>query len=168
MNPFEFAEPESLEEAVQLLAEKPGSTEVIAGGTDLLSELKDGLRKPRRLVSLAGIEELDGVRWQTDGVRLGASVTLAHLVDDERLNSEYPILAEAARSIATPQIRSVGTLGGNLCQRPRCWYYRHPDFPCYKKGGVHCYGVERLQPQSGHPGWRSFRHGAPFGHGAPR
>ena len=141
MNPFEFAEPESLEEAVQLLAEKPGSTEVIAGGTDLLSELKDGLRKPRRLVSLAGIEELDGVRWQTDGVRLGASVTLAHLVDDERLNSEYPILAEAARSIATPQIRSVGTLGGNLCQRPRCWYYRHPDFPCYKKGGVHCYGV---------------------------
>ena len=141
MNPFEFAEPGSLEEAVQLLTEKPGSAEVIAGGTDLLSELKDGLRKPRRLVSLAGIEELSGVLWQTDGVRLGASVTLASLVDDERLNSEYPILAEAARAIATPQIRSVGTLGGNLCQRPRCWYYRHPDFPCYKKGGVHCYGA---------------------------
>ena len=74
-------------------------------------------------------------------MRLGASVTLAHLVDDERLNSEYPILGQAARSIATPQIRSVATLGGNLCQRPRCWYYRHPDFPCYKKGGVHCYGA---------------------------
>ncbi len=141
MNPFEFAEPESLEEAVQLLTEEPGKAEVIAGGTDLLSELKDGLRKPRRLVSLAGIEELDGVRWQPNGVRLGASLTLAYLVDDERLNSEYPILAEAARSIATPQIRSVATLGGNLCQRPRCWYYRHPDFPCYKKGGVHCYGA---------------------------
>ena len=66
---------------------------------------------------------------------------LARLVDDERLSSEYPILGQAARSIATPQIRSVGTLGGNLCQRPRCWYYRHPDFPCYKKGGVHCYGA---------------------------
>ena len=141
MNPFEFAEPESLEEAVQLLTEGPGKAEVIAGGTDLLSELKDGLRKPRRLVSLAGIEELGGVLWQTDGVRLGASVTLASLVDDERLSSEYPILGQAARSIATPQIRSVGTLGGNLCQRPRCWYYRHPDFPCYKKGGVHCYGA---------------------------
>ena len=141
MNPFEFAEPKSLEEAVALLTEEPGRAEVIAGGTDLLSELKDGLRKPRRLVSLAGIEELSGVLWQTDGVRLGASVTLASLVDDERLSSEYPILGQAARSIATPQIRSVGTLGGNLCQRPRCWYYRHPDFPCYKKGGVHCYGA---------------------------
>ena len=52
-----------------------------------------------------------------------------------------PSWPQAARSIATPQIRSVGTLGGNLCQRPRCWYYRHPDFPCYKKGGVHCYGA---------------------------
>ena len=141
MNPFEFAEPQSVEEAVQLLTEESSGAEVIAGGTDLLSELKDGLRKPRRLVSLAGIEELGGVRWQTNGVRLGASVTLARLVDDERLSSEYPILGQAARSIATPQIRSVGTLGGNLCQRPRCWYYRHPDFPCYKKGGVHCYGA---------------------------
>ncbi len=141
MNPFEFAEPQSVEEAVQLLTEESSGAEVIAGGTDLLSELKDGLRKPRRLVSLAGIEELGGVRLQTNGVRLGASVTLARLVDDERLSSEYPILGQAARSIATPQIRSVGTLGGNLCQRPRCWYYRHPDFPCYKKGGVHCYGA---------------------------
>ncbi len=141
MNPFEFVEPESLEEAVSLLAEGSGRAEVIAGGTDLLSELKDGLRRPRRLVSLAGIEELGGVRWEEEGVRLGASVTLGSLVDDDRLGEEYPILGEAARSIATAQIRSVATLGGNLCQRPRCWYYRHPGFPCYKKGGVHCYGV---------------------------
>ena len=142
MNPFEFAEPESVGGGGAASdVEEPGKAEVIAGGTDLLSELKDGLRKPRRLVSLAGIEELDGVRWEGKDVRLGASLTLAHLVDDERLNSEYPILGQAARSIATPQIRSVATLGGNLCQRPRCWYYRHPDFPCYKKGGVHCYGA---------------------------
>ncbi len=140
MNPFEFVGPESLKEAVSLLTEAPG-TEVVAGGTDLLSELKDGLRKPRRLVSLAGIEELGGVRWGNEKVRLGASVTLASLVDDERLAGEFPILRQAARSIATPQIRSVATLGGNLCQRPRCWYYRHPAFPCYKKGGVHCYAV---------------------------
>ena len=78
-----------------LLTEEPGKAEVIAGGTDLLSELKDGLRKPRRLVSLAGIEELDSVEWQSNGVRLGASLTLAHLVDDERLNSEYPILGRS-------------------------------------------------------------------------
>ena len=141
MNPFEFTEPESLEEAVSLLAERPGRAEVIAGGTDLLSELKDGLRRPERLVSLAGIEELGGVRWEGHGVRLGASVTLGSLVDDAGLAAEYPILGQAARSIATTQIRSVATLGGNLCQRPRCWYYRHPGFPCYKKGGVHCYGV---------------------------
>ena len=141
MNFFEFMEPESLEVAVQLLTEEPGRAEVIAGGTDLLSELKDGLRKPGRLVSLAGIEGLDGVHWQQEGVRLGASVTLTRLIDDERLSREFPILSQAARSIATPQIRSVATLGGNLCQRPRCWYYRHAAFPCYKKGGVHCYGA---------------------------
>ena len=141
MNPFEFVEPESLEEAVSLLAEGPGRVEVIAGGTDLLSELKDGLRRPRRLVSLAGIEELGGVRWGEEGMRLGASVTLGSLVDDARLRGEFPTLGQAAQSIATAQIRSVATLGGNLCQRPRCWYYRHPGFPCYKKGGVHCYGV---------------------------
>ena len=141
MNPFEFVEPKSVEEAVSLLREGKGRVEVIAGGTDLLSELKDGLRRPSRLVSLAGIEELGGVKWGEDGVRLGASVTLGSLVEDERLGDEYPILGQAARSIATTQIRSVATLGGNLCQRPRCWYYRHPGFPCYKKGGVHCYGV---------------------------
>ena len=141
MNPFEFLEPESVEEAVSLLSEKSGRAEVIAGGTDLLSELKDRLRRPGRLVSLAGIEELGGVRWEEDGVRLGVSVTLGSLVDDEHLASEFPILGQAARSIATPQIRSVATLGGNLCQRPRCWYYRHAGFPCYKKGGVHCYAV---------------------------
>ena len=141
MNPFEFVEPGSLEEVVSLLAEEQGRAEAIAGGTDLLSELKDGLRSPRRLVSLAGIEELGGVRWDEDGVRLGACVTLGSLVEDKRLRGEYPILSQAARSIATTQIRSVATLGGNLCQRPRCWYYRHAAFPCYKKGGVHCYGV---------------------------
>ena len=112
-----------------------GRAEVIAGGTDLLSELKDGLRRPGRLVSLAGIEELkrcpvDG----EEGVRLGASVTLGSLVDDERLAGEYPILGQAARSIATAQIRSVATLGGNLCQRPRCWYYRHPGVSVLQEG----------------------------------
>ena len=141
MNPFEFVEPESIEEAVSLLSDEPGRAEVIAGGTDLLSELKDGLRRPGRLVSLARIEELGGVRWVGESVRLGASVTLGSLVDDEALASKFPILGQAASSIATPQIRNVATLGGNLCQRPRCWYYRHAGFPCYKKGGVHCYAV---------------------------
>ena len=68
-------------------------------------------------------------------------MTLGSLVDDEGPAMEFPILEQAARSIATPQIRNVATLGGNLCQRPRCWYYRHQAFPCYKKGGVHCYAV---------------------------
>ncbi len=141
MNPFEFVEPQSVEEAVSLLTEGPGRAEVIAGGTDLLSELKDGLRRPGRLVSLAGIEELGGVRWEEGGVRLGASLTLGDLALDEGLGREIPILRQAANTVATPQIRNVATLGGNLCQRPRCWYYRHPAFPCYKKGGVHCYGA---------------------------
>ena len=141
MTPFEYLEPNCIETAVSLLLEDPAGTMPISGGTDLLSETKDGLRSPRRLVSLAALKELQGVGRRNGSMRLGASTSLTRLADDSSLRQDYPILSQAARTIATPQVRNLGTLGGNLCQRPRCWYYRHPLFPCYKKGGSICYGI---------------------------
>jgi xanthine dehydrogenase YagS FAD-binding subunit len=91
-----------------------------------------------RLVSLAGVEELRHIQEEAGRLRLGALVTVAQLEYDPRLQGPYRILVEAARSVATPEIRNQGTLGGNLCQRPRCLYYRHTLTPCLKKGGVGC------------------------------
>jgi xanthine dehydrogenase YagS FAD-binding subunit len=111
---------------------------LIAGGSDLLGELKDDVVAYARLVSLAGVEELRHIREEGEGLRLGALVTVAQLEYDPHLAGPYCILAEAARSIATPEIRVQGTLGGNLCQRPRCLYYRQALIPCLKKGGADC------------------------------
>ena len=136
LRPFQYAEPESLEEAVSLLSED--GSRVLAGGSDLLSEMKEGVVAPDALVSLGGIEELRGVEVTSEGVRIGAMTSLAALAANTELQERYAVLAEAASGIATPQIRNVGTLGGNLCQRPRCFYYRSPHTVCLKKGGDSC------------------------------
>jgi xanthine dehydrogenase YagS FAD-binding subunit len=142
VRPFAFAEPTSLDEVVRLLAAGQGQTRLIAGGSDLLGELKDGVASYERLVSLAGIDELRHIRAEEGGLRLGALVTVAQLEHDPQLAGPYRLLAEAARGVATPEIRAQGTLGGNLCQRPRCLYYRHALTPCLKKGGADCPAVE--------------------------
>ncbi len=141
MIPFEYVRPDSISGAVSLLLEDPEGTSLIAGGTDILSEVKDGLKRPRRLVALDGLAELRSLDVGNGSTRLGAGLTLAELSTNPRLERGYPILTQAARSVATPQVRNVATLGGNLCQRPRCWYYRDRLFPCYKKGGSVCYGA---------------------------
>ncbi len=144
MKPFEYTEARSLDEAVALLAARPGpdvSGRVIAGGSDLLSEIKEGVAAPVRLVSLAGIAELRGIRETPDGLELGAMTTIAELAQHPAIRARYTALARAAEELATPQIRNVGTLGGNLAQRPRCWYYRHPQTVCLKKGGDRCYAL---------------------------
>ena len=138
MRPFTFVEPTSLDEVIRLLAAGQSQARLIAGGSDLLGELKDEVVSYERLVSLAGVEELRRIQEESGGLRLGALVTVAQLEYDPRLQGPYRILAEAARSVATPEIRTQGTLGGNLCQRPRCLYYRHPLTPCLKKGGEDC------------------------------
>jgi xanthine dehydrogenase YagS FAD-binding subunit len=138
VRPFAFVEPTSLGEVIRLLAAEPSQTHLIAGGSDLLGELKDDVVSYECLVSLAGVEELRHIREEGGGLRLGALVTVAQLEYDSRLQGPYRILAEAARSVATPEIRVQGTLGGNLCQRPRCFYYRHALTPCLKKGGGEC------------------------------
>jgi xanthine dehydrogenase YagS FAD-binding subunit len=139
---FAFVEPTSLDEVIRLLAAGQRQAHLIAGGSDLLGELKDDVVSYECLVSLAGVEELRHIQEQGGGLRLGALITVAQLEYDPHLQGPYRILAEAARSVATPEIRNQGTLGGNLCQRPRCLYYRNALTPCLKKGGADCPALE--------------------------
>ena len=138
MKPVTFVEPASLRDVVAELSDRDGSARLIAGGSDLLGELKEGTAEYRRLVSLAGVDALRSMESGSEGLRLGALTTIAQLEHGPELSGPYGILAEAARSIATPEIRNQGTLGGNLCQRPRCLHYRHPLVGCLKKGGDGC------------------------------
>lgn len=141
MHPFEYVEAKSINEAVALLSAQPGDSQVIAGGTDLLSEIKEGVVRPHQLVDLTGIPELSGITETADGLTIGAMTTIAEIAAHPTIRANYTALAEAAAALATPQIRNVGTLGGNLNQRPRCWYYRHPLILCLKKGGDRCYAL---------------------------
>lgn len=141
MKPFAFREPMSVSGAVDLLRGGNGKARPIAGGSDLLGELKEGLVHYEQLVSLGRIEELRVIRADLSGLHLGAGVTLVQLEREPRLAGPYRIVAEAARGVATPEIRNQGTLGGNLCQRPRCLHYRSPWVSCWKKGGTTCPAV---------------------------
>jgi len=123
MRPFEYATPKSKQQAVQLLSSWEQAT-VLAGGVDLLSLMKDDVIAPKRLVNIKGVGELYAERRDTQGMHLGALVTLAQLAEARDLRQNYPALAEAIVEAASPQIRNTATLGGNLCQRPRCWYFR--------------------------------------------
>ena len=116
-------------------------TELKAGGVDLVDRMKEGLDSPERIVSIAGIKGLDGIALGSP-TRIGALATLAHIADHPELKRVYPGLADAAGGAATPQIRNMATLGGNIAQRPRCWYYRSADFDCRKKGGNDCYAQD--------------------------
>jgi len=138
VKPFRFLRPASLAEAVGLLAEAGPVSRAYAGGSDLLGELKEGLAPCDRVVSLATLPELTGVAPEGDGLRLGAMVTVADLVGEPLLKGPYAVLAQAAQGVATPEIRNQGTLGGNLCQRPRCLHYRSALADCRKRGGTDC------------------------------
>lgn len=124
MRAFEYASPANTEQAVALLGASWGQAEVIAGGTDLLSLMKDDVVHPKRLVNLKQIRDLTGISETAQGIRIGALTTLGAIADNATINKEYPALAEALNQAASPQIRNMATLGGNLCQRPRCWYFR--------------------------------------------
>ena len=141
MQPFEYVEARSVQEAVELLAAQPGEAQIIAGGTDLLGEIKDGIATPRRLISLAGIPALHTISDNGQGLAIGAMATIAQVAEHPAVRSNHTALQEAASGLATPQIRNTGTIGGNLNQRPRCWYYRHPLTICLKKGGDQCYAL---------------------------
>jgi xanthine dehydrogenase YagS FAD-binding subunit len=124
MRPFEYASPTTKEQAVGLLGTAWGRAEVLAGGTDLLALMKDDVVHPKRLVNIKQIKEMSGVTVAPQGLRIGALTTLGELADHVSVVKDYPALAEALNDAASPQIRNLATLGGNLCQRPRCWYFR--------------------------------------------
>jgi NADPH-dependent glutamate synthase beta subunit-like oxidoreductase/CO/xanthine dehydrogenase FAD-binding subunit len=139
---FDYVAADSLPAAEALLRKHGPTAAVIAGGTDLLGTLKDAIHRapPGLLVGLKPLADLRYVNVEAQGVRLGSLTTLAELARHPVLRQTYPLVAEAARSVASPQIRNVATLAGNLCQEPRCWYYRNPDntFDCLRKGGKTC------------------------------
>lgn len=125
MHPFEYASPTTKEQAVAALAATWGETEALAGGTDLLALLKDYVVTPKRVVNLKGIKELGGVTYTSGkGLRLGALVTFEEVLDNVAIKSNYPALWQAVAGVTSPQIRNMGTVGGDLCQRPRCWFFR--------------------------------------------
>src|SRR5580693_8567928 len=124
MRSFEYASPVTKEQAVGLLGTTWGQAEVLAGGTDLLALMKDDVVHPKRLVNIKQIKEMSGVAAGPKGLRIGALTTLGELADNVNVVKDYPALAEAINDAASPQIRNMATLGGNLCQRPRCWYFR--------------------------------------------
>jgi xanthine dehydrogenase YagS FAD-binding subunit len=124
-------------------ASDPETTIVKAGGIDLLDLMKEGLLAPARVTSLAGVAGLSAIEPQDGGgLRIGALVTLARLAADENVRKAYPALADAAANSASPEIRNGATLGGNLLQRPRCWYFRAAQHRCLRKGGGHCYAID--------------------------
>jgi xanthine dehydrogenase YagS FAD-binding subunit len=125
MRAFEYASATTKEQAVGLLGSSWTDAEVLAGGTDLLALMKDDVVKPKRLVNIKDIPELRGITVSSGrGLRIGALVTIQELADDPQVRKAFPAIAMTASEIAGPQIRNMGTVGGNLCQRPRCWYYR--------------------------------------------
>ncbi len=125
MQPFEYVSPNSKAQALSLLGATWGNTEVLAGGTDLLALMKDDVIAPKRLVNIKEIADLRGVSSNAQGLRIGALTTLGELGDDASVRQHYPALSEAVLEAASPQIRNMATIGGNLCQRPRCWYFRN-------------------------------------------
>lgn len=126
MKAFEYASPKTPEQAVSLLGKQWGETEILAGGTDLLSLMKDEIVAPRRLVNIKAISspEMHAISRTARGISIGALVELARVATVEDIRKNFPVLAEAAGGAASPQIRNLATLGGNMCQRPRCWYFR--------------------------------------------
>ncbi|MFQ5694655.1 MAG: FAD binding domain-containing protein [Terriglobia bacterium] len=142
MRNFDYVNASTTESAVTLLGNEHDQAKILAGGTDLLDELKEGLVAPARLVNLKANRALHYLSFnETDGLQLGALATLSEAEESADLRAHYPLIAQAIGVIASPQIRNVATVGGNLCQRPRCWYYRDQALACARKGGPLCYAM---------------------------
>jgi xanthine dehydrogenase YagS FAD-binding subunit len=138
MPAFDLLQPNSVAEAMNLLEHHGRDAWVLAGGLDSFDWLKDRIRKPRTVVDLSGVEELRGVRITSDGIEIRAMTTLTEVVQHPVIKEKYSLLAKAGSVVASPQIRNQGTIGGNVSQDARCWYYR-AGWPCYRAGGNICY-----------------------------
>ena len=138
MPAFELFQPSSVANARKLLEQHGRDGWVLAGGLDSFDWLKDRIKKPKAVIDLSGIAELRGVRTTGDGIEIGAMTTLTEVVQHPVIREKYSLLAQAAELVASPQIRNQGTIGGNVSQDARCWYYRG-GWPCYRAGGNICY-----------------------------
>jgi xanthine dehydrogenase YagS FAD-binding subunit len=139
----------SVDEALSLLRDYQGRAKLIAGGTDLLGSLKDHIlpHYPEALINIKTIPGLDNIEENGEGLKIGPSAKLAEIARSPGIRNKYPVLSEAAESVATPEIRNMATLGGNFCQDTRCWYYRYPHemggrILCYRKGSGPCHAVK--------------------------
>jgi xanthine dehydrogenase YagS FAD-binding subunit len=146
MRNFTHISAATLDEAVTALGRYGRKAAIIAGGTDLLGKMKDEIlpRYPEALVNIKTIAGLDYIRRDGNGLSIGSLTRLEDIATNDVVRSEYPALAEAARRTASTHLREMGTIGGNICQDIRCWYYRNPNnrFPCLRKGGGRCYAIE--------------------------
>ena len=136
---FKYSRPTTLDQLFATIEDQPAR--VHAGGSDLMGCLREGVFDAGTVVSLSGIEELQGIRPANGGLRVGAMTSVADVAAHDEVRSKFAALAEAAAVVASPQLRNQGTIGGNLCQKPRCWYYRG-HFDCLRKGGDMCYAYE--------------------------
>lgn len=137
---FSYIRPEKLGDAVKQL-DGDGAA-IHAGGTDLIGCLREGIMDVNKVVSISGVNDLYGIGETADGgVNIGALTTITEIAESWLIRKKYPGLAQGASEVASPQLRNQGTIGGNLCQKPRCWYYRG-EFDCLRKGGPICYAAE--------------------------
>lgn len=146
MKPFSHFNATTIDEAISVLRRYNGKAHLIAGGTDLLGKMKDRILPdyPEALVNIKTISGLDEIKEEAGVLKIGALAILEDIAHNQLVKEKYTALAEAARRAASPHLREMGTIGGNICQDIRCWYYRHPEnrFPCLRKGGGRCYALE--------------------------
>ena len=138
MPDMQLFQPADVDDALNLADRYGDDGWILGGGQDTYGWMKDRVKQPKALIDLNGIEELKGIRETADGIEIGAVTTLREIIRHPRIASDYALLTESARHVASPQIRNVGTLGGNLVQDTRCWYYRR-GLDCYRAGGNICY-----------------------------
>ncbi|MCF8243452.1 MAG: xanthine dehydrogenase family protein subunit M [Melioribacteraceae bacterium] len=142
MKNFEYIQPGSLNAVSTLSKEKFVSSHLFAGGTDVLGLMKDNIISPDRLINLKNLPNMDKIVYKKgEGISIGTLVKISDIAENEDIMNHFTALAQAAGEVASPQLRNVGTLGGNICQRPRCWYFRG-EFDCIRKGGGICYAYE--------------------------
>jgi xanthine dehydrogenase YagS FAD-binding subunit len=145
MRAFEYYKVTTVAQTLSLLSRHGEKASILAGGSDILGRMKDRLEGPKlqlpqHLLDINGIKGLNFIMEQKNGLKIGATTTLSDIASSPLVARRYPLLSQAASQVAVPQIRNVGTLGGNLCQRPRCWYFRGKLFKdCFRKGGDNCY-----------------------------
>jgi len=142
MKNFAYYRPVTPQQAVTLLDDKWGTAELLAGGTDLLDLQKEYVAQPDKIISLRDVRSLSGIQAMPTNLTIAAGTTLADIAANTVIRNQFPALTTAASDIGGPQIRNMGTLGGNLCQRNRCWYFRDEPTHCLLKGGDTCFAID--------------------------